>query len=77
MFQFRNYDTMMVDMISHWRKLWNQPGLPFIMTELAPYNPHKAEPHDSARCRFGVTPAKTAVDAGNWGVQHACHATFL
>lgn len=63
--QFGNYDTMMVALIRHWRELWKQPELPFIMTELAPYNPHKAEPHDSARCRFGVTLAKAAETAGN------------
>ncbi len=40
---------MMVDLISHWRDLWKQPHLPFIITELAPYNPHNPKPHDRAR----------------------------
>lgn len=63
--QFSSYDTMMVGLIRSWRGLWKQPELPFFMTELAPYNKHKPEPHDSPRCRFGVTLAKAARDAGN------------
>ena len=50
--QFSSYDQMMVGLIQSWRKLWGQPNLPFIMTELAPYNEHKSKPHDSARSRL-------------------------
>jgi len=62
---FSRYDQKMCELIRSWRGLWNQPDLSFFMTELAPYNPHKVEPHDSARCRFGVTLAKAAETAGN------------
>jgi len=63
--QFSSYDKMMIGLIQSWRKLWNQPDLPFIMTELAPFNKHQAIPHDSARSRFGETLAKAATIAGN------------
>ena len=63
--EFSVYDQKMVALINSWRKLWKQPDLPFIMTELAPFNPHSPTPQDSARCRFGVALAKGAADAGN------------
>jgi sialate O-acetylesterase len=62
---FADYDQKMVTMIRSWRGLWGQANLPYLMTELAPFNKHSSTHQDSARCRFGVALAKGAVEAGN------------
>lgn len=70
--EFAIYDQKMVTMIQTWRGLWGQENLPFFMTELAPFlnetpplREYSPKPRDSARTRFGVALAKSAVDAGN------------
>jgi sialate O-acetylesterase len=63
--QFSNYDQMMIRLMNAWRERWNQPDLPFFMTELAPFGEYHEKPHDSARCRFGETLAKAAKADGN------------
>lgn len=62
---FSTYDQKMTTMIKSWRGLWEQEKLPFFMAELAPLGKHSLTPQDTARVRFGVALAKSAVDAGD------------
>lgn len=79
--EFATYDQKIVAMIQAWRGLWARPDLPFLMSELAPFNAHSVTPQDSARTRFGITLAKGARGAGfawtitipDGGEQHDIH----
>ena len=62
---FSRYDKQMGELISSWRGLFGQPGLPFCMTELAPLGEPSPTPQDNPRCRFGVALAKGAKAAGH------------
>jgi sialate O-acetylesterase len=62
---FADYPSQMADLLRVWRASFEQPRLPFIMTELAPLGPPESEPHDSARARFGEALARTAKADGN------------
>jgi len=57
---FDAYPSQMADLMRSWRALFEQPALPFIMTELAPFGEPSATPQDSPRARFGEALAKTA-----------------
>lgn len=62
---FSAYPSQMADLIRVWRDGFGLPGLPFIMTELAPLGQPSPQPQDSARARFGEALSKTAKAGDN------------
>jgi sialate O-acetylesterase len=67
--EFSVYDKKICALMNRWRSLWQQPELPFILTELAPYGDFSEIPQDSARSRFGENLAQAAKSDGNaWTV---------
>jgi sialate O-acetylesterase len=63
--EFSLYDQKIVHLIQDWRKRWGQPQMPFILSELAPFNAYSETAVDSPRCRFGVALAAGAQRAGH------------
>lgn len=59
------YPSQMDDLMRCWRESFGLPGLPFLMTELAPLGQPSPQPQDSARARFGEALVKTARTDGN------------
>ena len=62
---FTAYPSQMADLMRVWRDGFGLPGLPFLMTELAPLGQPSPQPQDSDRARFGEALSKTAKADGN------------